>query len=130
MEVLVHVDEAIPYWLDEINKLLKQPGAEWGRGLQDEKRLAARCRGAAAVHLTTYCFACKPKEQVASVLGRYHEEQLKREAPSRNPRFGTKPLSFIIDHLLVEHVNKHDQQIKRNLDAISAKSDMNEQHDN
>src|SRR5690606_25595214 len=41
MEVLVHVDEALPYWLDEITRLLGKPGTEWGRGLQDEKRLAA-----------------------------------------------------------------------------------------
>jgi hypothetical protein len=40
IEVLCHVDEAISYWLDEINRLVAQPGALWGRGLQDEKRLA------------------------------------------------------------------------------------------
>lgn len=120
MEVLVHVDEAIPYWLDEISRLLDQPGMEWGRGLQDEKRLAAIETASSRSLDDVLASIEKIKERVASVLAPLTEEQLKREAPSRNPRFGTKPLSFIVDHLLVEHADKHVQQIKRNLEQYEA----------
>ncbi|WP_318503144.1 hypothetical protein [Bacillus sp. T3] len=48
-------------------------------------------------------------------LTKLDEDFLKVEAPSRNPRFGMKPISFIVDHLLVEHVIKHYGQIQRNL---------------
>src|SRR5687768_2130554 len=41
MEVLCHVAEATPFWLNEIECWVKHPGAEWGRGLQHEGRLAA-----------------------------------------------------------------------------------------
>ncbi|GAA3312527.1 hypothetical protein GCM10020331_000490 [Ectobacillus funiculus] len=41
MQILCHLVEAVPYWLDEIERLLETPGKEWGRGLQHEGRLAA-----------------------------------------------------------------------------------------
>lgn len=56
------------------------------------------------------------KEQVQAVLGPLTAEKLAQEAPSRNPRFGTKPLSFVIEHLLVEHAAKHVEQIARNIE--------------
>jgi hypothetical protein len=36
------------------------------------------------------------------------------EAASRNPRWGVKPASFVVDELLVHHVAKHQSQIRRN----------------
>lgn len=114
-EVLVHVEEVIPYWLNEIERLRQSPGTEWGRGLQDEARLAAV---AAAGQRSTSDVLAKlegMKALVADRLSQLTEEELKREAPSRNPRFGTKPMQFIVDHLLVEHVAKHLGQIQRNL---------------
>ncbi|MFC6604505.1 hypothetical protein ACFQDF_27915 [Ectobacillus funiculus] len=59
------------------------------------------------------------KSQVEQTLNKLDEEKLVLEAPSRNPRFGTKPISFIVDHLLVEHVSKHLGQIERNLSKIN-----------
>ena len=35
LQILSHVKEATPYWLNEIKRVLEQPGCEWGRGLQD-----------------------------------------------------------------------------------------------
>jgi hypothetical protein len=58
-------------------------------------------------------------KNIEEVLSSLTEEQLAIESPSRNPRFGTKPLSFIVDHLLVEHAAKHCGQIKRNLSKIA-----------
>lgn len=120
MEVLAHVDEAIPYWLEEINRLLEQPGVEWGRGLQDEKRLAAIAAAGSRSLDDVLASIEKTKGQVAQVLSAISAEALQREAPSRNPRFGTKPLTFVIEHLLVEHADTHVQQIKRNLDEYQA----------
>jgi hypothetical protein len=37
------------------------------------------------------------------------------EAASRNPRWGPKPADFIVDHLLIAHVEKHIGQIRRNV---------------
>jgi len=116
IEVLCHVEEAIPYWLDEVGKLVESPGAEWGRGLQDVRRLAAVAAAESRPLGEVLAAIRQAKEQVQSVLGPLTAEQLGQAAPSRNPRFGTKPLSFVIEHLLVEHAAKHAEQIARNIE--------------
>lgn len=120
MEVLVHVDEAIPYWLKEIELLLATPGITWGRGLQDEQRLAALATAGSRSLDEVLASIEKAIDQVRQVLEPITEDQLKQESPSRNPRFGTKPLSFVIQHLLVEHAAVHDRQIKRNIEQYQA----------
>jgi uncharacterized damage-inducible protein DinB len=115
MEVLCHVEEAVPYWLREIQSLVQSPGSEWGRGLQHEGRLAAVAgAGNRSIKEVLERIAAS-KGQVQEILGSLREEDLNREAPSSNPRFGTKPLSFIIGHLLVEHQQTHLKQIERNI---------------
>jgi hypothetical protein len=42
--------------------------------------------------------------------------------PSRNPRWDVKPAAFVMDHLLVEHVEKHLGQIRRNVRQFSEPS--------
>ncbi len=114
-EVLVHVEEVIPYWLNEIERLRQSPGIEWGRGLQDPARLAAVAQAGQRSTADVLAKIEGMKDLVEGRLSALTEEELKREAPSRNPRFGTKPMRFIVDHLLVEHVAKHLGQIQRNL---------------
>ncbi|RAK13344.1 DinB family protein [Anoxybacillus vitaminiphilus] len=41
MEILCHVEEVIRYWVNELVRVIQAGGTEWGRGLQDEARLAA-----------------------------------------------------------------------------------------
>ena len=48
-------------------------------------------------------------------------QDLAAEAASKNPR-GVKPASFVVDDLLVHHVMKHQNQIRRNI------SQFNERH--
>lgn len=114
-EIVAHVEEVIPYWLNEIERVRQTPGAEWGRGLQDEARLAAVAKAGERSISDMLVRIEGMKSLVAERLGALTDEELKREAPSRNPRFGTKPAQFIVDHLLVEHVAKHLGQIQRNL---------------
>lgn len=118
MQILSHLAEAVPYWLKEINFLLENPGSEWGRGLQHEGRLAAvsNTEKISVSGILAELQSLKPA--VEKVLGALSDEQLATESPSRNPRFGTKPISFIIDHLMVEHLSKHEGQIERNLSKV------------
>lgn len=125
MEVLCHVEEAVPYWLREIQSLVQSPGSEWGRGLQHEGRLAA-VAGAGNRSIKEVLEAITTsKGQVLEILGSLREEDLNKEAPSRNPRFGTKPLSFIIEHLLVEHQQTHLKQIYRNIRQFEEENQTN-----
>ncbi len=118
VQIVSHLTEAIPYWLSEIQQLQRKPGTEWGRGIQDEARLLA----VSNTDMLEISFLLQKFEatklQLENVLSSLTVEQITAEAPSRNPRFGTKPLLFIINHLLVEHVIKHEGQIQRNLSKV------------
>ncbi|WP_227493907.1 DinB family protein [Bacillus cereus] len=121
MQILCHLVEAVPYWLDEIEQLLETSGKEWGRGLQNEERLAAvnksKVDNTSSSDVLKELEALKP--QVEQTLNKLDEEKLAMKAPSRNPRFGTKSILFIVDHLLVEHTSKHLGQIERNLSKVN-----------
>ena len=53
-------------------------------------------------------------------------ETLKQESPHRNfAKFGNKPVSFIIDHFIEEHVAGHAKQILRNLDKLRKNEEKN-----
>ena len=41
MEILCHIEEVIGYWTRELTRVIQVGGGEWGRGLNDEARLAA-----------------------------------------------------------------------------------------
>lgn len=115
MEILCHVEEAAPYWLNELAQVMASPGIEWGRGLQHEGRLHAVAQAGQRTRDEVLQGIIASQQKVRDVLGPLTAEDLAVESPSRNPRFGTKPMTFIVDHLLVEHMEKHLHQIKRNL---------------
>ncbi|MCU0096183.1 DinB family protein [Bacillus sp. OR9] len=52
---------------------------------------------------------------IENVLTTLTDEELHIQAPSRNPRFNNKSIDFIVNHLIVEHTEKHYKQIERNL---------------
>ncbi len=121
MQILCHIVEAVPYWLSEIDQLVQTPGKEWGRNHLQERRLEAV--SAATVDAISVDEILQKleavKQQVKDGLENLTPEQLAAEAPSRNPNFGTKPISFIINHLIDQHVNKHEGQIQRNLSKLN-----------
>jgi hypothetical protein len=51
----------------------------------------------------------------AETLKVLSDAELGAQAMSKNPRWGVKPASFVIDELLVQHVAKHQSQIRRNV---------------
>ena len=116
MQIISHLNEAIPYWLAEIDRVITEPGSKWGRGLDDERRLAA-VSNPDELNIEVEIMKLKNIQQkVSDCLIRLNESQLRAENPHRNfEKFGYKPVSFIIDHFLVEHVNKHCVQIQRNV---------------
>jgi hypothetical protein len=45
-------------------------------------------------------------------------EDLVKTAPSYNPNFDGKPLSFLVDHLIVKRVTGHYGQLVRHLEKV------------
>lgn len=121
MQIMAHIVEALPYWVDEINQLVETPGKQWGRNHLHEPRLqAVKPETVDAISVEEIVKELQQvKQTVQAGIENLTAEQLAAEATSVNPNFGTKPLSFIIDHLIDQHVNKHEGQIQRNLSKIS-----------
>lgn len=119
LEIVAHLNEAVPYWLNEIDRVLAEPGAKWGRGLQDPARLAAVANPDELNISEQFTVLKGLKQKIADGLGNLSEENLKADNPHRNfEKFGNKPVSFIIDHFLEEHVEKHYSQVQRNLSKL------------
>ncbi|WP_227937441.1 DinB family protein [Alkalihalobacillus deserti] len=121
MQIMAHIVEALPYWVGEIEQLVETPGKEWGRNHLHEPRLeAVKPETVNAISVDEMIQKLEEVEQtVQAGIENLTPEQLATEATSVNPNFGTKPLSFIIDHLIDQHVNKHEGQIERNLSKLN-----------
>ncbi|MGG1659885.1 DinB family protein [Brevibacillus sp. NRS-1366] len=118
-EVLSHVEEAIPYWVNEMENITSGRQKEWGRTMQDPTRLAAVARAHDISTPDLLSRLQKAKTAIRQELQSIKEEELELEAPSRNPKFGIKPLRFILDHFVVEHIESHIRQVRRNIDQYS-----------
>lgn len=120
MQVIAHVAEAIPFWLGEIRQIIQSPKDVWGRDHTNKIRLEAVDE--AAVDQLAVENVIKDLEnipaQTEETLSKLTDEQLQLIAPSRNPNFDGKPVQFIIDKLIVGHIQGHNEQIQRNLSKI------------
>jgi hypothetical protein len=120
MQIVSHILEAVDFWVADLEALLVVPGAKWGRNHEHVRRLAAvdenvvsRINKADAIRALLNLV---PKVEVALV--KVNEEDLVKTAPSYNPNFDGKPLSFLVDHLIVKHVTGHYGQMVRHLEKV------------
>ena len=116
IEILSHVREFVPYWTGQALQVVRHPDQPWGRDHRDPDRLAAVESGA-ALELADVAAAIREVVHAsAETIHSLSDEALSAEAASRNPRWQRKPASFIVDHLVVEHVEKHLGQVRRNVE--------------
>ena len=103
------------FWTGEVVRIARHPDEKWGRDHTDTARLAA-VTGTAANRLDEVRADMRRLlRRTVETLRELSDADLAVEATSKNPRWGLKPASFIVDHLLVEHVEKHLGQIRRNV---------------
>ncbi|MED3661271.1 DinB family protein [Ureibacillus sp. FSL K6-8385] len=120
MQIVSHVLEAVDFWVADLEALLIVPGAKWGRNHEHVRRLAA-VSDTVVSQLKREEAIEKLKKLVPKVeqaLSKVKEEDLEKTAPSYNPNFDGKPLSFLIDHLIVGHVESHYGQLVRHLEKV------------
>lgn len=126
LQILSHLVEGVPYWLGEVDRVVRTPGSSWGRGLQDLARVAAVADTDKLSVKGVLTDVGKLSGKVASGLQGLDTETLKQESPHRNfAKFGAKPVSFIIDHFIDEHVAGHAKQIERNLMKLQKAEEKN-----
>jgi uncharacterized damage-inducible protein DinB len=115
MDILCHVEEFVPYWTQQTAQIVRHPERPWGRDHTDTDRLAAVHNTAARSFSDVQGAIRKGARESADVLRRMSDAGLDIESASRNPRWGVKPAYFIVDHLLVQHLEKHLGQVRRNV---------------
>ena len=115
MDNLCHIREFVPFWTGETLRIVRRTGEPWGRDHTDTARLAAVTNTAAYQLDAVVADIREAVRRSAETLRTLSEEDLASEATSKNPRWGVKPASFVVDDLLVSHVAKHQGQIRRNV---------------
>ena len=115
MDILCHIREFVPFWTAETLRIVRQPNETWGRDHTDTARKAAVTNTSAYKLEDVLSDVRQAAQRSADVLRGLSDTDLDRQATSKNPRWGVKPASFVVDHLLVEHVEKHLGQIRRNV---------------
>ena len=119
MDNLCHIREFVPFWTGETLRIVRRPAEPWGRDHTDTARLAAVTNTAAHTLEDVVADIREAVRRSAETLRTLSDRDLAVEGTSKNPRFGTKPASFVIDELLVHHVEKHLGQIRRNVSQFA-----------
>ena len=119
MDNLCHIREFVPFWTNEALRIARHPQEPWGRDHTDTARLAAVTDTASYKLDDVLAGIGAAVRQSADTLRGLSDADLLVEATSRNPRWGSKPASFVIDQLLVHHLEKHLGQIRRNVAQFS-----------
>ena len=115
LDNLCHIREFVPFWTGETLRIVQRPSEPWGRDHTDTARLAAVTNTAAKRLEDVIADIREAVRRSTDALRTLSDEQLAIEATSKNPRWGVKPASFVLDDLLVHHVAKHQGQIRRNV---------------
>ena len=115
MDNLCHIREFVPFWTSQVVRIAQRPNEPWGRDHTDTARLAAVTNTASYKLDDVLSDIRRAVKQSADTLTTLSDADLAVEATSRNPRWGLKPASFVVDDLLVHHVAKHLGQIRRNV---------------
>jgi uncharacterized damage-inducible protein DinB len=120
MDNLCHVREFVPFWTGETLRIVRTPTELWGRDHTDTARIAAVTNTAAHRLDDVVADIREAVRRAGDELRRLSDADLATEATSKNPRWGIKPASFVVDDLLVHHVAKHQGQIRRNASQFNA----------
>jgi uncharacterized damage-inducible protein DinB len=119
MDNLCHIREFVPFWTGETLRIVRTPTELWGRDHTDTARIAAVTNTAAHRLDDVVADIREAVRRASDELRRLSDADLAVEATSKNPRWGIKPASFVVDDLLVHHVAKHQGQIRRNVSQFN-----------
>jgi hypothetical protein len=116
MQNLAHIVEFMPYWADEIAKLVALPGRNFGRTMQDERRIQAiEQHGwdnlAQVQEALPHSYA-----RLEEVLGTLRDSDL--ELTGKHNKFGEKSLAWFIEDFVTQHLINHLEQMKLGLASV------------
>src|SRR5258707_15214172 len=110
MQNLAHIVEIMPYWANEIEKLLAHPRQNFGRTQQHEGRLKAIDEHGRDSLEQIKALLPGSYARLQEVLGTLKDSDL--ELTGVHPRFGEKSLDWFIEDFVTGHLIAHLEQIK------------------
>ena len=119
-ETIAHVNEMIPYWLGQIDRILATDGPEavpFGRVMSDASRIEriGRDRERPASELFD-----RVDDDVASATGRLRE--LSADDAARvglHARLGEMTVAAIVERFVIHHLEEHTRQLGEIVDAAA-----------
>ena len=116
MQNLAHVAEIMPYWANEIEKLVARPGQNFGRTMQHEGRLQAiREHGSDRLQQMKVALPAS-YARLQEVLSKLTDSNL--ELTGMHSRYGEKSLDWFIEEFVTQHLINHVEQIRICLAAV------------
>ena len=122
MDNLSHIREFVPFWTAETQRIIRSPAERWGRDHTHAARLAAVANTGGLRLDDVLDDIRREVDASASTIGGLSDTDLAVTATSVNPRWDVKPASFVVEHLIVQHVEKHLGQIRRNVRQFSERT--------
>ena len=116
MENLAHIVEFMPYWGDQIAKLVVQPGQNFGRVQQDERRLSEIRSHAHDSLAQIEALLPESYASLKRVLTNLRDSDL--ELTGVHSRYGEKTLEWFMEDFVTGHLRAHLAQMRAALDTL------------
>jgi DinB superfamily len=116
MQNLAHIVEFMPYWAGEIEKVIAEPGYEFGRTPEDMGRLQGISEHEMDSLSSIKAAIPGSYAKLDGVLGRLNDSDF--EVTGKHVRYGEKPLDWLIEEFVTNHLRGHVEQIKRCIELV------------
>lgn len=117
MESLAHIVEFMPYWADEIEKLVAAPRQNFGRTMEDVRRLRAISEHGSDDLERIRAALPGSYARLEQVLGELKDSDL--ELTGHHSRFGDQTLAWFIEDFVTHHLTSYLQQLNHCLEMVS-----------
>ncbi|HJT56039.1 MAG TPA: DinB family protein [Ktedonobacteraceae bacterium] len=116
MQNLAHIVEFMPYWANEVEKLVAHPGQNFGRTHQHEDRLRAIEEHSRDSLEQIKALLPGSYARLQEVLSHLTDSDL--ELTGMHIRFGEKPLDWFIEDFITGHLIAHLEQMRADMAAV------------
>ena len=116
MQNLAHIVEFMPYWASEIEKLVAEPGSNFGRTPEDVGRLQGISDHEMASLSKIKQALPGSYQRLDDVLKNLKDSDL--ELTGIHVRYGEKHLDWLIEEFVTNHLRGHVEQIKSSIASV------------
>ena len=116
MENLAHVVEFMPYWANEVAKLVAEPGRNFGRVATDERRIKEIADHARDSLPQIKAMLPGSYARLQEVLAHLQDGDL--AITGKHVRYGEKTLEWFIEDFITGHLRAHNKQIEEAIRTI------------